>query len=32
MSTCTLAKITFETDDWTKVAAGSGTLKQFLRP
>ena len=32
MSTCTLAKITFETDDWNQVAPGAGTLEQFVRP
>lgn len=32
MSTCTLAEITFDTDDWSKVAPGHGTLEQLVRP
>jgi phosphohistidine phosphatase len=29
MSTCTLAKITFETDEWNMLAPGEGTLGQL---
>ena len=32
MSTCTLAKITFETNDWNEVTPGNGTLEQLVRP
>ena len=32
MSTCTLAKITFEIDKWNEVGPGNGTLDQLVRP
>ena len=32
ISTCTLARISFDTDEWNKVAAGTGVLEQLMRP
>lgn len=32
MSTCTLAEINFDIDEWNKVLAGKGTLVQIVRP
>lgn len=32
MSTCTLAKISLDTDEWSRVSEGSGTLEQLVRP
>ena len=30
--TATLAELTFNTDDWATVTAGSGRLTRFIRP
>ena len=32
MSTCTLAIINFDPDEWSKVVPGKGTLDQIVRP